>query len=80
MTIPEDLEYDCVFDDLFQEFTRSAQLEQVRTTGMGTMYELSYRVTLRSAQREKAFLDAIRCRNGNLTVALGLAGHDKNTL
>ena len=80
VTIPEDLEYDGVFDDLFQEFTRSARLEQVKTTGMGTMYELSYRVVLRSAKREKAFLDAIRCRNGNLTVAIGLAGHEKNTL
>ena len=69
-----------MFDDLFQEFTRSARLEQVKTTGMGTMYELSYRVVLRSAKREKAFLDAIRCRNGNLTVAIGLAGHEKNTL
>ena len=80
ITVPEDLDYDGIFDDLFQRYTRRAALERVRTTNMGTMYELSYRVDLRDMSEQKAFLDQLRCRNGNLTVAMGYVKHEKNTL
>ena len=71
ITIPENLDYDGLFDDLFRQYTRSAELEKVKTTNMGTLYELSYRVVLRDARETKAFLDALRTRNGNLTIVCG---------
>ncbi len=71
ITIPENLDYDGLFDDLFQKYTRSAHLERVKTTSMGTLYELDYRIVLREAQVPKAFLDELRCRNGNLNIVCG---------
>lgn len=80
ITIPEDLDYAGIFDDLFQKYTTSAELEWAKTTNMGTMYELSYLVNLRRMDSQKAFMDEIRCRNGNLTVRMGLVSQEKNTL
>ena len=71
ITIPENLDYDGLFDDLFQKYTRSAHLERVKTTNMGTLYELDYRIVLREDQVSKEFLDALRCRNGNLNIVCG---------
>ena len=71
ITIPENLDYDGLFDDLFATYTTAHTLERVKTANMGTLYELQYRVTLRDAQVPKAFLDALRCRNGNLEVRCG---------
>ena len=71
ITIPENLDYDGLFDDLFQKYARSADLERVKTTNMGTLYELSYKVTLRDAHATKAFLDELRERNGNLNIVCG---------
>ena len=68
ITIPENLDYDGLFDDLFATYTTAHTLERVKTANMGTLYELQYRVTLRDAQVSKAFLDALRCRNGNLDI------------
>ena len=68
ITIPENLDYDGLFDDLFARYTTAHTLERVKTANMGTLYELQYRVTLRDAQVPKAFLDALRCRNGNLNI------------
>ncbi len=71
VTIPENLDYTDVFDDLFAEYTKSAKLDRVKTTNMGSMYELCYKITLRDNSREKEFIDALRCRNGNLTIVCG---------
>lgn len=71
ITIPENLDYEGLFDDLFAQYTRSARLERVRTTNMGTLYELDFRVVLKSTQVPKAFLDDLRCRNGNLNIVCG---------
>lgn len=71
ITIPENLDYDGLFDDLFQKYTGSVRLERVRTTNMGTLYELDYRITLRDEQVPKTFLDELRCRNGNLNIVCG---------
>lgn len=71
ITIPETLDYDALFDDLFAIYTASAQLERVKTTNMGTLYELSYRIVLKDRTVPKEFLDALRCRNGNLNIVCG---------
>lgn len=71
ITIPENLDYDGLFDDLFQKYTQSHRLDQVKTTHMGTLYELHYRIVLKSEQVPKEFLDELRCRNGNLNIVCG---------
>ena len=71
ITIPEDLDYDGLFDDLLDQYTTAHSLVKVKTSNMGTLYELEYRVTLRSDSVPKAFLDALRCRNGNLNIVCG---------
>ena len=71
ITIPEGLSYDGIFDDLFEKYTTRAQLDRVRTTNMGSLYELCYRIQLRDDGISKDFLDALRCRNGNLNIVCG---------
>ena len=65
ITIPEDLDYSDVFDDIFKEYTAEHELVRVKTTNMGSMFRLTYAITLRDAALEKEFIDKIRCRNGN---------------
>ena len=71
ITIPENLDYEGLFDDLFSKYTRSAELDRVKTTNMGTLYELCYKVVLRDQRETKAFLDELRTRNGNLNITCG---------
>ena len=68
ITIPESLDYEGLFDDLFEEYTDSASLEKVKMTNVGTMYELSYEIKLKTDNVPKEFIDKIRCRNGNLNI------------
>lgn len=68
ITIPESLDYSGVFDDIFESSLSSCRLDRVKTTNLGSMYELSYTVTLKSGEKE--LIDEIRKRNGNLTVSL----------
>ena len=70
VTIPEDLDYSGVFDDLFAQYTRSHELVRVKTTNMGSMFRLTYQIELRDVTKEKEFLDGIRCRNGNLEISI----------
>ncbi len=72
ITVPEDVAYDELFDDLFAEYTRSHELIRVRTTNLGTLFELSYAVELKDPGHSKDFIDAIRCRNGNLNISCGV--------
>ena len=71
ITIPESLDHDGLFDDLFEKYTKSCVLERVKTSNMGTLYELTYHVTLPDDHAPKAFLDDLRCRNGNLNITCG---------
>ncbi len=68
ITIPEDLDYSGIFDDIFSEFTTSHELVRVKSTNMGSMFKLTYNVMLRDVTREKEMIDKIRCRNGNLEI------------
>ena len=68
--IPEDMDYQGVFDDLLGEYTTKASLDRIKTTNMGTLYELTYIVYLKNGINEKKFMDEIRTRNGNLTVIM----------
>ena len=70
ITIPEDLDYSGIFDDIFSKFTTSHDLVRVKSTNMGSMFKLTYNVMLRDVTREKEMIDKIRCRNGNLEIAV----------
>ena len=70
LTIPEDLDYDGVFDPLLKEYCKNWKLQQVKTVNMGSLFRLNYLVTLKPGANEKAFIDALRCHNGNLEIAL----------
>lgn len=80
ITIPENLDYTGLFDDLFAEYTRQVELISVRTTNMGSLYNLHYHITLKSTDVEKELLDAIRCRNGNLDIVCGKVPQVRETL
>ena len=68
ITIPEDLDYTGAFDDIFAEYTKKNELIKVKTTNMGSMFRLTYNVTLKDATKEKEMIDRIRERNGNLEI------------
>lgn len=73
ITIPENLDYDGLFDDLFAKYTSHHELLGVKTSNMGTLYELTYAINLKGREVSKEFLDEIRCRNGNLNISCGKA-------
>lgn len=70
ITIPEDLDYTDLFDDLFDNYTSQYQVISVKTTNMGSMFKLTYNVTLKDLSNEKKFIDELRCRNGNLEISI----------
>ena len=70
ITIPEDLDYSDVFEDIFDTYTVEHELERVKTTNMGSMFRLTYQITLRDPKKEKEMIDKIRCRNGNLEITV----------
>lgn len=80
ITIPETLDYEGIFDDLFATYTNGAELLQVRTTNMGSLYELQYRIILKGNSIQKEFLDQLRCRNGNLNIICGRPTATKDEL
>ncbi len=80
ITVPESLNYAHAFDSLFQSYTKSYQLINARTTNMGSLYRLHYRVFLKDLEQEQAFIDALRCRNGNLEISLGIAEDTREAL
>ena len=71
ITVPENVDYETLFDDLFAQYTGFHELYKVRTTNMGTLYELHYRIELKDPRHVREFIDAIRCRNGNLNIVCG---------
>ena len=68
ITIPEDLDYTGVFDEIFAEYLSSVELVNVKSTNMGSMFKLTYDAVLKDSTREKEMIDALRCRNGNLEI------------
>ncbi len=70
IVVPEDLDYTNMFNELFGAYTTLFELERAKTTNMGSLFELTYRIRLKSNVNEKEFIDRIRVKNGNLKVAL----------
>lgn len=80
ITIPETLDYTGLFDDLFRRYTCSSKLVRVKTTNLGSLYQLTYHIVLTDTGKEKEFLDNIRCRNGNLDIICGKVSTVKDSL
>jgi len=70
ITIPEDLDYEGTFDAILGKYTTGFELKRVKTTDLGSLFELVYTVTLNDHTSQKEFIDSLRCRNGNLNISL----------
>ncbi|NLC39715.1 MAG: DUF4956 domain-containing protein [Clostridiaceae bacterium] len=70
ITIPEDLDYENTFDSIMEKYTLTSMLRKVKTTDLGSLYELSFFVITKDGISEKEFIDELRCRNGNLNITL----------
>ena len=70
VTIPESLDYTDVFDDTFAHYCKLVEKAGVKTTGMGSMFRLSFRIQMKNPAEEKAFIDELRTKNGNLEIAI----------
>ncbi|RKM61407.1 DUF4956 domain-containing protein [Butyrivibrio sp. CB08] len=68
ITVPESLDFEGIFDDIFARYTDRAELEEVKTTGMGSLYKLTYKISLKSKASAKGMIDEMRQRNGNLEI------------
>lgn len=80
ITQAEDLDFPGVFDDILEKYTKSFSLQQVKTTDMGSLFELNYRLELKDITQQKQFLDELRVRNGNLPIALSRVTANKEEL
>lgn len=80
ITVPESLDYVDMFDDLFARYARQHKLIQVKTTNLGSLNRLTYQLTLNQPNTEKAFIDELRCRNGNLEISLRMQETSENEL
>ena len=70
ITVPESLHFADAFDDLFDQYTKSRKLVKAKTSNMGSLYKLDYKIEMKNPLVMQEFLDALRCRNGNLEIAL----------
>jgi len=70
ITIPESLQYADAFEDLFKAYTKKQKLIKVKTTNMGSLYILTYRIEMKDRKKTQEFIDHLRCRNGNLEISI----------
>ncbi len=70
ITVPETLHFADAFDDLFGQYSKTWKLVSARTSGMGSLYKLDYKIEMKDLSAVQELLDALRCRNGNLEIAL----------
>lgn len=80
ITIPESLDYSEVFDDIFEKYTSHSELTSSKTTGMGSLYRLTYEISLKDPKKEKEMIDELRTRNGNLEISCSKKTEDPDQL
>ena len=79
ITIPENLEYNDIFDETFARYLRQNELVEVKTTAMGSLFRLSYRIEFKDIKEQKEFIDELRVKNGNLEISiLPYVGEDRS--
>lgn len=80
ITIPESLDYEGVFEEIFENYTKSSQLITVKTSNLGSLFKLSYLVVMKNPAQEKEMIDRLREHNGNLEISLGRPVQNEMTL
>ncbi len=80
ITVPESLNYTEIFDDVFEKYTKHCRIESVRTTNMGSLYRIDYKLEMKNSQQTREMIDELRCRNGNLEVRITVAAERKEEL
>lgn len=80
ITIPENLDYNGIFDEIFSKYLKKVTLISVKTTNLGSMYEICYNINLYDEKQEKAMIDEIRCKNGNLNIVCGRLNYSQEEL
>ncbi len=80
ITVPESLNCSGAFTDIFEKYTESAKLVSVKTTSMGSLFKLHYRVVMKKCGEEQNLINELRCRNGNLEIAVGVAEEKRDEL
>lgn len=80
ITIPESLDYTNVFDEIFEQYLNRWELQQVKTTNMGSLFKLDYQIVMKHGHEEKKMIDDLRCRNGNLEIICGRAAAGREEL
>lgn len=80
ITVPEGLDFEDAFTDVLNKYTRSCELQEVRTTNMGSLYRLTYEITLQQRASTRAMIDELRSRNGNLEISVGRPVSQADTL
>lgn len=80
ITIAEDINYEGVFDEIFKEYTTQYTIVRVKTSNMGSLFKLRYKIKMKPKKSEKEFIDALRTRNGNLEIALSTVVDDGDNL
>lgn len=80
VTIPEDLNYTEVFDDILSKYTTAYELTKVKTSNLGSLYKLTYDITLKGDKTEKELIDELRTRNGNLEISVMRQANETNEL
>ena len=80
ITIPESLDYSDVFNEIFSRYLKTYETAGIKTTNMGSMFRLSYKIQMKNEAEEKALIDEIRTKNGNLEVAITPYADTQNTL
>lgn len=73
ITIPENLNFDGAFDEVLKKYTNRYKLEKIKTTDLGSLFELCYSITLKNNIKEQQFINELRCRNGNLNIMLSVS-------
>ncbi|WP_291565531.1 MULTISPECIES: DUF4956 domain-containing protein [unclassified Clostridium] len=77
ITVPEDLNYERVFEEVLDKYTTSYDIQKVKTRDFGALFELNYMIYLKPNVNQKKLLDELRCRNGNLNITLTFSGFEE---
>lgn len=80
ITVPESLNFEDAFDDVFDKYLKARRLLTVKSSNMGSLYKLRYRVTPKNGMKTRELIDDLRCRNGNLEISIGVAADTVETL
>lgn len=81
ITVPEDLDYISLFDDVMKKYTNNYRLLSAKTVNMGSLFKLKYKIELKDPTLEKEFVDELRIRNGNLEIMIApLLGDGQDAL